>query len=222
MVQHIKKLTFFALALITISVQAQTKKPLDTRVNVLFGLNQPLLLKGYNVEANFFYKRLAFDFSHGVSLDFSGSGVTGDAAEQNLSIHLPYSTGFGVGYRFTEAFNIRVEPKWHQFELYYENEAQTNANRIGKYNTFSLGIGAYYNWLPFKNKNNALRGIMIAPSVRYWPTVSSSLKDDKLVYENKLTGKTETHERMQPGIANTPIVVNVSIGYSFAVKKKNS
>ncbi len=216
----ISVLAFCFLATFSASAQSVEKKPFDTRFNVLFGLSQPLVADGFNFEADVFYKRLAFDFSHGVSLDFSGKGVTGAVARQKLAVHIPYTTGFGIGYRFTKAFNVRIEPKWHQFEIYYNGEMQTNANRITRYNTFSLGIGAYYGWLPFSNKSNALKGIMISPSVRFWPTLSSSLSDDKMTYTNKMTGKQETHERMQPGITNTPLVINVSVGYSFIVKKK--
>lgn len=213
-------LGFCLLATFLVSAQPVEKKSVEPRFNVLFGLSQPLVANGFNFEVDVFYKRLAFDFSHGVSLDFSGKGVTGDVAKQKLAVHIPYTTGFGIGYRFTNAFSLRIEPKWHQFELYYDGEAQTPADRITRYNTFSLGVGAYYCWLPFLAKTNALKGIMISPSVRYWPTVSSTLSDDKITYANKMTGVQQTHERMQPGIANTPLVINVSVGYSFLLRKK--
>jgi len=223
MIRSITKIAASVLiTLFSLRADAQQtgKKPFDTRINVLFGLNQPLLLKGFNIEGNVLYKRLAFDFSHGVSLDFTGRGVTGEVSRQHLVVHMPYSTGLGIGYRFTEAFNVRVEPKWHQFEIYYDGDAQTAANRITRYNTFSLGLGAYYNWLPFKNKVNGLRGIMIAPSIRFWPTLSSTLDNDRIVYNNRFTGRQETHKRMEPGVSNTPLVFNISVGYSFAVKKR--
>jgi hypothetical protein len=218
----IQSLLFIVTTTFSVQVQGQQneKEQLDTRINMLFGLSQPIAAKGFNIEGNFFYKRLAFDYSHGASLDFSGNTVTGDLADQRLAIHVPYTTGFGIGYRFTESFNLRIEPKWHQFELYYEGEAQTEANLITRYNTFSLGLGAYYNWLPFKNASNALRGLVIAPSVRYWPTLSSTLDNDQYTYTNKMTGQTEVHERMEAGVGNTPFVFNISVGYSFKVKKK--
>lgn len=191
------------------------KKKLDTRVNILFGLTQPLLIKGFNIEANLFYKRLVVDYSHGASLNFEGESVVGAAAEQQLVFHLPYSTGFGVGYRLTDWFNLRVEPKWHQYEVYYGGEAQIKENLLKVYNTFSLGIGAYFNWRPFKKMNNAWSGIMIAPSIRYWPRVSSSLEGDAFSYYNKITAQQEVHEAQEVGVANTPLVINISVGYSF-------
>ncbi|WP_350286951.1 hypothetical protein [uncultured Croceitalea sp.] len=191
-----------------------------TRINILFGLNQPLLAEGFNIEGNLFYKRWVFDYSHGVSLDFSGDTVTGELEDQNLAVHIPFTTGFGIGYQFTNWFNIRVEPKWHRFEIYPDGTAQNNSNLIVDYTTFTLGVGAYVNWLPFKNRENFLQGIMVSPSVRFWPRLSSTLDDEKFVYENSFTGNTETHNAMDAGIANSPFIFNISVGYSFDFNSK--
>jgi hypothetical protein len=64
--------------------------------------------------------------------------------------------------------------------------------------------------------NNFLKGIMIAPSVRYWPAITSSLENNKVAYFNSTTNQIETHHRQEIGIANTPIIVNISIGYSIS------
>ena len=192
-------------------------RELSNRANLLFGLNQPLLISGFNIEGNLFYGRLALDYSHGISLDFSNDLLTGDVADQGLAIHIPYSTGFGVGYRFNEWLNVRLEPKWHKFEVFYDEDAQTDANRIDSYTTFSLGLGAYIDWRPFKNNPGALQGFMVSPSVRYWPKLSSSLSDDEFSYQNINTGHSETHEAMEIGLSNTPWIVNVSIGYSISL-----
>jgi hypothetical protein len=120
-------------------VQAQDWKT-DKKVNVVFGLTQPLLVKGYNIEGNYIHNRLIFDYSHGVSLDFSGSNVTADLKNQGVSVLVPWTTGFGVGYRLKEWINIRVEPKWHRFKFYYDGKSQISANEIVSYNTMSLGI----------------------------------------------------------------------------------
>lgn len=220
----LKAIIFALISLFTLVINGQAqqsdKKEFDTRINVLFGLTQPLFAKGFNIEGNFFYKRLAFDYSHGVSLDFSGNTISGELKEQHLQVHVPYTTGFGLGYRFTEWLSLRVEPKWHRFEIYYNDENQSEANKIVGYNTFSLGLGAYANWRPFKNIQNPLKGIMIAPSIRYWPTLHSTLADDKFVYDNRITGNIETHNRMEAGINNTPFVFNISVGYSFDLGRK--
>ena len=212
-----QKLFFILLTTATLIfnvAQAQTSQKLTNRVNLLFGLNQPLV-DGFNIEGNIFYKRLAFDYSHGISLNFSNDMLTGNEGSQKLAVHLPYTTGFGIGYRFSEWFNLRAEPKWHRFEIYYEGEQQDAQHRITAYNTFSLGVEAYFNIRPFKNKDNFLKGLIISPSVRYWPRLASSLENDRFTYQNKITGQTETIEAMEVGIANTPWIVNISVGYSF-------
>ncbi|MGD1840594.1 MAG: hypothetical protein ACFB0B_06815 [Thermonemataceae bacterium] len=206
--------TFCLCIFISLGI-AKAQQPLETRVNLLFGLSQPLFVDGFNIEGNFFYNRIAFDYSHGVSLDFTGSAITGELADQQLEVHMPYTTGFGIGYRFNEWFNLRLEPKWHRFELYYEGISQESQSPIVAYNTFSLGLGAYINWLPFKRQDNFLKGIMVAPSIRFWPRVSSSLEEDVFTYFNERTNEQVTHNAMEAGVGNTPFIFNVSIGYSL-------
>lgn len=48
----------------------------------------------------------------------------------------------------------------------------------------------------------------------------SSLADDKFAYTNKFTNQQETHKSMNAGVGNTPVIVNISIGYSFDVTRK--
>src|SRR5690242_19876898 len=101
----------------------------EKKVNVLFGISQ-LLASGFNIEGNYINKRFIADYSHGVSLDFKDGTVTSDLKRQGLAVHMPYTTGFGIGYRLKEWVNIRIEPKWHRFEFYYEQDAQTKANLV--------------------------------------------------------------------------------------------
>lgn len=208
-----------AFCSVTIHLQAQDWKT-DRRINVLFGLTQPLLVSGFNIEGNYIHNRFIFDYSHGVSLDFSENAVSADLKEQGVVVHMPYTTGFGVGYRFTEWLNLRVEPKWHSFEFYYQGEAQNMDTEITSYNTFSLGLGLYGCFYPFKNASSFVNGFMIAPSIRYWPTVSSTLEGNSYSYYNKNTNTTEEITTLDPGIGFTPWVFNISIGYSFNLKKK--
>ncbi len=198
--------------------QAQAWKT-EKRANVLFGLSQ-VVAHGFNIEGNYISKRLIIDYSHGVSLEFKGNTVTSDLRRQGIAVKMPWTTGFGVGYRIAEWINIRVEPKIHRFEFFYANEAQTKSNEITAYNTFSLGIGIYGNYRPFKRKNNFLNGLMLSPSIRFWPTVSSTLKDNKFTYFNKQTSSNEEIKTLDPGIGFTPIIVNISVGYSFKIKRQ--
>jgi len=210
-----KMIVLFLIVAVSISkINAQKK---NREAAILFGLNQPLLLNGFNIEGNFFTKKMSFDYSHGISLEYQGSMIAGAAKEQHLVAHLPYSTGFGIGYRFTSWLNLRVEPKWHRFEIYYEGESQTLANRIVAYNTFTLGLGLYGKWHPFKKQDNFLRGIMIAPSVRWWPNVATTLSNNTYSYYNKITDQTEVHQALNVGANNTPWLVNISVGYRFGL-----
>jgi hypothetical protein len=217
------RLTLFVISLLLLpfvsQAQAPKKDKLDElRINLLFGLNQPLI-GGFNVEGNLLYKRFIFDYSHGVSLNLDNALLDEVNQAQGLDVHIPWTTGFGLGYRFNQWFNLRVEPKWHQFELYEQGASQIPANLIGSYRTFSLGLGAYANLRPFKNHDNFLQGIMLAPSIRWWPRMSSSLPGDELTYFNRQLEQSVTHEAMEVGLSNTPLVVNISIGYSFGLKK---
>ena len=205
---------FFLLTSI-VAFSQNNKQDFGTQVNLLFGLNQPLI-DGFNIEGNIFHKRLVFDYSHGISLNFEGQSAAAVLTDAGLAAHLPYSTGFGVGYRFTEWLNVRFEPKWHQFELYYEDDdAETP---FATYNTTTLGIGVYGMWKPFKNQENFLKGFMVAPSLRYWYNVGSTLENDELTYFNTVTNQEEIHKALNIGVGNTPWIINVSIGYSVDLR----
>lgn len=153
-----------------------------------------------------------FDYSHGFNLSFPGEG---ESKVQRLTFRMPHTVGFGAGYRFTEAFNIRVEPKMHIWDVYYENTSSDDQSRINTYTTFTLGLGAYYNWMPFEREQNVFRGLTIAPSFRWWPNIATTLPDNALRYTNTLTQREEIHQAKNIGIANTPFFVNISIGYTF-------
>lgn len=137
--------------------------------------------------------------------------------EQNLAVHIPWTTGFGLGYALLPWLNLRVEPKWHAFELYPAETAQTMENHIARYQTFSLGLGLYGNYRPFGKKDNWLNGFMIVPSFRWWPRLSSSLENNELYFQNGDNEMLHRHEAMQIGTSNTPFFVNISIGYSYAL-----
>jgi hypothetical protein len=192
----------------------------EKRVNVLFGLTQ-VIAHGFNIEGNYIHNRLIIDYSHGVALQYQTNNVPDYLKNQNVEVYVPWTTGFGIGYRWTSWLNTRIEPKWHRFEYYYAGDLETRNEQIASCNAFSLGIGVYGDLLPFKKKNNFLKGIMIAPSVRYWPTVSSNWNSGPSYY-NKITMQQETFKTPNAGLGLTPWVVNVSIGYSFQFKKCNA
>ncbi|MFC3196487.1 hypothetical protein ACFOET_02550 [Parapedobacter deserti] len=197
---------------------AQTSGKKSKEIVLLAGAIQPILLQGGNFEVDFYLPRIVFNYSHGFSLDMERkTGTTvGDAKKQSVAYHLPYSTGFGVGYRLNRYLDIRLEPKMHKFEAYYDGtRRQESVNQIVDYRTVTLGVGAYFRWKPFEKQTNALKGIFTSTSIRYWQNVWTSLDNNKHQYVNRVTNKTETLKAANIGIANTPFLFNIGIGYSI-------
>ena len=195
--------------------QADTAGDVHPRFSVLFGLNQPIVFHGFNFEVNYWTKKWVFDYSHGFGLQTDGK-MLGDAyTSQHLNFKISHSFGAGVGYRFTEAFNLRLEPKIHLYETYYDGDVHAKDKSIVNFRTYTLGLGAYYRWMPFANARSALKGVTIAPSVRYWYKVGSSLQNGQYAYFNQRTNKNEVMKAPNIGISNTPLLMNISVGYSF-------
>jgi hypothetical protein len=205
----------FVLTLLNVTPLVAQQPAKTKQFSVLFGLNQPIINQGFNIELNYWTKHFVFDYSHGFGLKFSDNLVSKEAKAQHLKFNISHSLGFGFGYRFTDRFNVRIEPKLHIWEMQYDNEQTTSQARITTYNTWTLGLGAYYRWMPFEKKQNLLKGITIAPSIRWWPNIATSLDNNEYGYFNTATGKNEIHEVNKIGIGNSPFFANVSIGYTF-------
>jgi hypothetical protein len=219
MTHKTKLLPVLLLSIVSLGAPAQDWQT-EKKVNLLFGLSQPIVAHGFNVEINYIHDRFIFDFSQGVGLTFSGNAVPATLRQQGVEMHMPWTTGFGIGYRFTDWINLRVEPKWHRFEFNYENGEQLKSNEISSYNTVTLGLGLYGCYLPFKKRTGFLKGLMISPSLRYWPTINSTLTGNSFSYHNTMTGSVQQIKTYGPGIQLSPWIVNISVGYSFGSKKK--
>jgi hypothetical protein len=211
---------FSAVALSAKASHAQSVPAAKSSIAVNVGMLQPIVLGGANIEADFRRGHLIVGYSHGWSLDFEGSTVVGDMRKQNISMHLPYTTGVGIGYLQTVAslrsmFDVRFEAKLHRFEVSYRSMDGASRTAIANYSTVTLGAGAYWTLVPFGNRSDAWRGLNISTSVRFWPNVRSTLSGNQIEYSNATTGQMEIHRTANIGIANTPVVVNVSVGYIF-------
>lgn len=190
----------------------------ERRVNVLFGLSQ-VFAHGFNIEGNLVFKRVIFDYSHGFDLRFSGNTVPTTLSDQHAGVFMPWTTGFGIGYRWANWLNTRIEPKWHRLEYYYTEDLISRTNQIASVDIFSLGIGIYGDIRPFRNKGSFLKGIMISPSIRYWPTLTSDWNEGRSYY-NKYTRQQEKFDTPNAGLALSPIIVNLSIGCTFNTSRK--
>jgi hypothetical protein len=211
-------ITLLTLSTMGLYAQPEKKKELlySNKFSVLAGLIQPLALGGGNIEVNYTSKRMIFDYSHGFNLNPPSAGAFKD---QKVELKLPFSTGFGIGYRINSFLDIRFEPKLHSFEVYYKDESKTDANKIKDYKTFTLGAGLYYRYFPFRNRSSKfLQGITTSASIRWWQNVGSTLSNDEFSYDNKLTRKKETQKAANIGFGNTPLVMNIGIGYTFGGK----
>jgi hypothetical protein len=188
-------------------------------VAVNFGLIQPLVLRGANVEVDYRRGPLVIGYSHGWSLEFSGATVVGEAHDQHLRLHVPYSTGLGVGveHRISAGLLVdaRAEFKLHRFEPSLEDGAATTLRALPAYRTVTIGAGIYATWQPWRGSRAqpALAPIDLSASVRWWPNVWDSL--GAYAYANATTGQMETMHAANIGFANTPLLANISVGYVF-------
>jgi hypothetical protein len=189
--------------------------PYSNRLTLGGGVSQ-LLLGGYNVQAEYTTNRLVFDYSHGFNINLNGRTASPVAQDQKLAERLTSTLGIGVGYRLTPFFDLRFEPKLHSYDVHYDGQPKTPANRITSYRTVTLGVGAYYKYYPFRKQANGLAGILIMPSVRYWPNVWSSLENNAFRYSNRVTEKTETYRAASQGFPGTNgLLANVTLAYTF-------
>jgi hypothetical protein len=208
-----KTISSLVIALLFFSLLSQAQDMSEkNKFSLVFGLNQPILLRGFNVEGNYWMKKWVIDYSHGFNLHADGKFVADEYERQRVNFKITHSLGVGIGYRFTKSFNLRFEPKLHIYETYYE---QSTENSIVNFNTYTLGFGAYYRWLPFEKKDGFAKGITIVPSIRYWYKVGSSLSDDQHSYFNTATNQNELLNAPNIGAANTPWIFNISVGYTF-------
>jgi hypothetical protein len=202
------------------STNAGQFRPKGVSLAVNAGLLQPIALGGANLEVDFRYGPFVAAYSHGWSLDLEGSAIVGDMKRQGVTLHLPYSTGFGLGLThwvsaLNSFFDLRFEGKIHRFEASYGSVDGLGKTEIARYSTYTIGGGAYWTYVPFASRTDALRGIDFSTSVRLWPNVGSTLSGNEVTYKNATTGRDEVHRTANIGIADTPVIVNVSVGYVF-------
>ena len=198
----LRLLTFSALVATAAPLAAQPANAPDRfsdGLTVAAGLSQPILFRGANASVTLRRGRFVADYSHGVALDLNasdGAALTQAETDQSLNLDVPWTTGFGVGVRITDRLDVRAEGKAHRF-----NATPPGGEAIG-YTAFSVGPGVYYR-IP------VWRGLEIEPSIRYWPTVASTLSSDAATFTDA-SGVVQTHEAHSFGA-----FANVSVGWSL-------
>jgi hypothetical protein len=179
---------------------AEPHRGLERKFSVMAGLTQWLLLRGGNLAVEFKTGRLALEASHGQGLDLNQlGGIALSSAERDMGtrVRVPWTTGFGVGYRVTEHFHLLVEFKAHHYEVRAEEGADTV-----NYTTFSIGPGAFY-------AIYLTKGLFLQPNVRFWPNVASTLDDNRVMLQ-RCDGTSYEHQAHDFGFFG-----NVNLGYSF-------
>ena len=179
---------------------AHAAEGLSDRFSAMAGLSQWTLFRGGNIAFEADLGRLGLEVSHGQGLDLNqvpALGLTSAEREAGARVRVPWTTGFGVGYRITEDLLVLVEFKAHHFEV-----SGTDRNVEASYTAFSIGPGIFY-------MIHLWRGLFIQPNIRYWPNVASTLEGGKVALR-QLDGSTYVHEAHSFGL-----FANMNVGWTF-------
>jgi hypothetical protein len=182
------------------AVEAATADPWAPRLNVMAGVMQWTVFHGGNLAAEYLHGRWAFEVSHGQALDLNaldGFALTQAERDSDLQLRVPWTTGFGVGYRITPRLHVLVELKAHHYEARLADGTETL-----RYTTFSIGPGVFYR-LPL------WRGLFVEPNVRWWPNVASTLDGDRGTL-HRTDGSAVQHEAH-----DFALFANVNLGWTF-------
>lgn len=173
---------------------------LESKFSVMAGLTQWLLFRGGNLAFEAKIGRLALEVSHGQGLDLNQVpwlALTHDERANDAHVYVPWTTGFGVGYRITENLHVMIEAKAHRFEVTGRDPAVK-----AKYTTFSVGPSVFYSIYLYK-------GFFLQPNVRFWPNVASTLSNNKVALLQS-DGSVYEHQAHSFGF-----FANMNLGYSF-------
>ncbi len=178
--------------------QLRAHQPDRPQIAFHFGLLQPLLLRGFNAAVDLRWGRFIATYSHGQGLDVDlAPGTLTDAETQaGLEIFLPYSTGFGVGAVLFDELYALIDFKLHSYSLRL-NDSQLS------YQTITVGAELGYRLFLWK-------GLHVAPVLRFWPNVWSSLENGRL-----FLGPDIQHEALKQGFGG--FFMNVLVGWAFEV-----
>jgi hypothetical protein len=173
---------------------------LGTEGSVIAGLTQWILFRGGNIGGELKIGRLAFEVSHGQGLDLNqvpGIGLTAAERAAGAHVFVPWTTGFGVGFRVTRDLDVLVEAKAHHY-----NVTGNDANHQVDYTTFSVGPGVFYTLHIYK-------GLFLEPNVRFWPNVASTLKGNRAAIVQS-DGSVYEHQAHDFGL-----FANMNVGWTF-------
>lgn len=180
--------------------QLRAHMPDRAQLSFHFGLIQPILLQGFNAAVDVRYKRFIATYSHGHGLHVDRApGVRSEAeVDAGVKVFEPYTTGFGVGLTIIDELYMLADFKLHGFEV-------THDGAVSRYQTITVGGEIGYRLFLWK-------GLHIAPVIRYWPTVWTSLPDRTLVLDEDAALE---HSMVRQGLSG--LFFNVLVGWSFSL-----
>src|SRR5579859_7575556 len=167
------------------------------QLGVNFGLLQ-LALGGFNVAVELRYRRMWFEYSHGMDLtlnDLASLAMTKTERDENLHVFVPYTTGFGVGMTIVDELWLGVEFKTHRYDV------NAPGGPTSSYQTYSVGPVLGYKFFIWK-------GLYADTYLRYWPNVATSLDDNKIAL--RTSNGTVSHNAH-----DFALFANASLGYAF-------
>jgi hypothetical protein len=179
---------------------ATSATPGAPRFSIMAGVTQWAVLRGGNLAVEYKTRHVVFEFSHGQGLDLNqapGFALTSAERDAGARVRVPWTTGFGVGYRITEDLHLLVEAKAHRYNVF---------NRDGSaevdYTTFSIGPSVFYSIYLYK-------GFFIEPNVRFWPNLGSTLSGNRAELRQP-DGTVYAHEAHDFGL-----FANMNLGWTI-------
>lgn len=174
----------------------QARTPDRVQLGFNYGLNQPILLHGFNAAVEVRYQRLVLTYSHGQGLDYTPfeNSLEKSAAAR---IAVPYSTGGGIGVVIIDELWALADFKVHHYEV-------ETAVDHPSYTTVT--VGAELGWRFF-----VWKGFNIAVVARYWPNVFSSSGSGVTIHLPN--GKTAVDPPDSQGFSG--FLGNVLVGWAF-------
>lgn len=166
-------------------------------------LAQPFLLGGFNLNVSYTTNRMIFDWSHGIGLEIPDFIKSNEQEDLDAQIEIPWTTGPGIGYRWTEKFDTRIDFKAHRTEV----ELLGGQQKL-EYTAFTVGPGAYYRFYLGKKT-----GFGLEASARYWFELGNS-QDNLDGSEFKFTDNQGRAQTFDTNI-NGGIGVNIALIYTF-------
>jgi hypothetical protein len=207
-----KTFVFVLLTIISYSSYAQSEKTnkefrYSNKFSIGTDLAQPFLLGGFNINVTYMTNRWVFDYSHGMSLEIRDFLQTDVQKALDTKIELPWTTGPGIGYRFTQNLDARLDFKAHRNEIELLNGQQEL-----EYTQFTIGPGVFYRLYLGKKT-----GFGLEASARYWFDFGNNLENlngDEFNFTDNEGNSRKFNTDISSGIG-----VNIALIYTFGRNK---